>query len=102
MARHGDGCRQVFDNNEYKIKNSNTMDIWMARHGDGCRQVLDNNEVKIKNANTMNGWMARHGDGCQKGWYEDTSITDMILTKDKQSKLNKYRIVSKEKQSIKR
>ena len=29
----------------------------MARHGDGGRQVLDNNEVKIKNANTMNGWM---------------------------------------------
>ena len=74
----------------------------MVLHGDGCRQVLDNNEVKIKNANTMNGWMAGNGDGCQKGWDEGTSITDMILTKDKQSKLNKYRIVSKEKQSIKR
>ena len=79
------------------------MDVWMD--GPPMRQIpagLDNNGYKIKNANKMDGWMARHGDGCQKGWYKDTSITDMILTKDKQSKLNKYRIVSKEKQSIKR
>ena len=49
MAHHGDGYRRVLDNNEYKIKNSNTMDGWMARHGDGCRYAPDNNEYKIKN-----------------------------------------------------
>ena len=55
MDRHGDGYRQVLDNNEYKIKNANEMDGWMARHGDGCRYAPDNNEYKIKN--DINGWM---------------------------------------------
>ena len=63
MARHGDGCRQGLDNNEYKTKNSNTMGIWIARHGDGCWQGLDNNVFKLKNANTMDGWIA-----CQLPW----------------------------------
>ena len=50
----------------------------------------------------MGGLIARHGDGCRKGWNEDTYKTNMIVTKDKQSNLNKYRIMSKEKQLIKR
>ena len=50
----------------------------------------------------MDGWKARHADGCQKGWDENTCNADTILTKDEQSKLKKYKIMSKEKESIKR
>ena len=49
MARQGDGCRQVIDNNIYNMKNAIKMDGWMGFHEDGCRQVLNNNEYKIKN-----------------------------------------------------